>query len=1011
MNIKKIKLLWRSTPVFGIFMLILYVLSPTLTGDLGINNWFIFPASGGVFSYYFTLLIAITFIWLFLFFLIEVSVSRKIQYLSDPSIKHESRNILISERDRTEYPGHWFRLLEISSLFLSLVFGLQLVVLNDSLGSAAFLMLIAIWFALYMVLKKVINSRGNIPGFFIDKLEQMHNKVGGESLTQRFKEEYKSRNPLMLQDIPKLYTEHNNEQLDALKKTSLASDSEAISRVEAYEIFIVSLGTISFIIFALTCLILTFTSPSFAGHGHLPVIFFITLILLEVLYIWHLILKWHISGPAIKAIYGLISNLGKTVFSYWKVNATLIVALIACAALLISAVQYIFMDNKEDTTTSKHKHKYIHEAHNSLSETVNHDQSPIVIVTASGGGIAASAWTASVMRRIEATQPEIFNNIRSISSVSGGSLGAYYVIAKELVIRDCKNKFIANEFDCRKRVNNELKEFEGDSHQLASRSSLGAVAWGVSAYETSSILPFFNKGRDHALIERWEKVFCNSPKKNYLENSLYSLADRINLNTGQNDDSKKQASFNENFDACESLKKYLKGNFRDWHNNQNNIPSFLVNAATESTGLRVVLSTDTSFGGIESKNKNSLLKYLSANSVGCLEAVPVSQAVKHSSTFPYITPPSLLSPLKQNYREGCSNLSSSYLVDGGYVDNHGLHTAVEYIKHLSDEKILKPGQGVILVRINAYPTNKYINGSDKRVSLLREITSPLIAIEKTRANQMHLGEKYIESLEKDLENSKNWIESIKFDYPSKKSLPLSWHLSEKEKNAVFKTLKINELLDRKKNQTKATLDTNINCKNVNETRDIEYKFQCLEHFFNIKASAQEPKSPSLLSQNNAMLKDLVGFKNKFVTGMNWKNFVRSEGFCSLSQHPKLISISPLYKSKESSGGKITYLPNSACDASKSDKICTLNQKNNIYIIAFASQEGRHGYNFSLSEARASTLREDLIKQGVLESKIHVVARGELNKIKYPIKFNDEQKVYLKTDPHRQFRYAFSFTCE
>src|SRR4029077_13539024 len=56
----------------------------------------------------------------------------------------------------------------------------------------------------------------------------------------------------------------------------------------------------------------------------------------------------------------------------------------------------------------------------------------VVIVAASGGGIVASAWTTTVLQELRKADANFDRELRLISSVSGGSVGAaYYLSALE----------------------------------------------------------------------------------------------------------------------------------------------------------------------------------------------------------------------------------------------------------------------------------------------------------------------------------------------------------------------------------------------------------------------------------------------------------------------------------------------------------------------------------------------------------------------------------------------------
>src|SRR5262249_51136883 len=57
-------------------------------------------------------------------------------------------------------------------------------------------------------------------------------------------------------------------------------------------------------------------------------------------------------------------------------------------------------------------------------DSQNNARRPVLFVTAAGGGIRAAYWAAAVLGRLEDCVPEFHKSIFSVSSVSGGSLGA-----------------------------------------------------------------------------------------------------------------------------------------------------------------------------------------------------------------------------------------------------------------------------------------------------------------------------------------------------------------------------------------------------------------------------------------------------------------------------------------------------------------------------------------------------------------------------------------------------------
>ena len=122
----------------------------------------------------------------------------------------------------------------------------------------------------------------------------------------------------------------------------------------------------------------------------------------------------------------------------------------------------------------------------------------LTVVTASGGGIAAAAWTAEVLSGLEEQLGEPFvRSLHAISSASGGSVGTMYYL-------DDFSHHQPRSAERLRRV-----------RAAASRSSLPAMAWGVAypdlwrfvAPPTLQQAPYLDRG--WALQEAWRGELAN----------------------------------------------------------------------------------------------------------------------------------------------------------------------------------------------------------------------------------------------------------------------------------------------------------------------------------------------------------------------------------------------------------------------------------------------------------------------------------------------------------------------
>jgi hypothetical protein len=120
---------------------------------------------------------------------------------------------------------------------------------------------------------------------------------------------------------------------------------------------------------------------------------------------------------------------------------------------------------------------------------------PSIVVAASGGGIQAAAWTARVLTGLQSVSG-FSEHLRFISAVSGGSVGALYVIAS---IPDCGPPAESAAHPGR----------PFDPNAAAQASSLHAVGWGLVFKDLPrTIAPFFSapdKDRGSVLEDAWKR--------------------------------------------------------------------------------------------------------------------------------------------------------------------------------------------------------------------------------------------------------------------------------------------------------------------------------------------------------------------------------------------------------------------------------------------------------------------------------------------------------------------------
>ena len=345
--------------------------------------------------------------------------------------------------------------------------------------------------------------------------------------------------------------------------------------------------------------------------------------------------------------------------------------------------------------------------------------SRVIVVAANGGGIQAGAWTAQVLYGLYETFAERFQrSLRLISSVSGGSVGNGFFV-HWLAHKDDPDRVVARRPD-----------------DAAVMSSIDEVAWGLAWPDfLRALFPWvFGRliGRGRALERAWV---------------LNSVTD---LNVPKNLD-----------EPLSSWNEMVTGG---------KIPAVVMNATITETGERLLFAT-------------TKLRHRSDDSGALVDAtelhtindeahdVAVVTAARLSATFPYVTPPA------RSKGEG----PQPHVVDGGYYDNYGMATLVEWL----DEALNGAGkkiESVLVIQIHGAPIDSDLR--DERHAKTRGWFYEAFAPLKTLLNVRTAGQVAHNNIELGLLQQK-WsaagvpIHCVTFTFANPNA-PLSWHLTPAE---------------------------------------------------------------------------------------------------------------------------------------------------------------------------------------------------------------------------------------
>ena len=338
----------------------------------------------------------------------------------------------------------------------------------------------------------------------------------------------------------------------------------------------------------------------------------------------------------------------------------------------------------------------------------------LVVVHASGGGIQASAWTAQVLTGLHEQYGDDFSrSIGLISAVSGGSVGSMYYLAHRGEVRQGLGRRGAGGSALSEEAIRAIRD-------LSRASALEATAWGVAYPDTMRAVfpPAVHSTLDRGwAIERvWRQrlTVASGPSADLGDLRLSDLAL-----------------------LCR----------------EHQLPVVVFNATLVETGQRILLSPALSPPAVEPDAEAA---------VEMMRVFPgahlrVSTAARLSATFPYVTPAARAATrFPAAVGEAAERLATYHVVDGGYSDNEGAVTSVDWINRLlvyysrSDKILQRPFDDVLLIRIQAFPKTKGSAGqaaASAFVGWRSALLGPLNAMMKVRvASQTERGDLEVDLL-------------------------------------------------------------------------------------------------------------------------------------------------------------------------------------------------------------------------------------------------------------------------
>jgi hypothetical protein len=310
----------------------------------------------------------------------------------------------------------------------------------------------------------------------------------------------------------------------------------------------------------------------------------------------------------------------------------------------------------------------------------------LVVVTAAGGGIQAAAWTTQVLAGLdELYGPEFTRSIGLISAVSGGSVGTMHYLVNGHWDKDKGEPFTPGDREHMRR--------------MSRRSGLEATGWGVAFPDLMhTFAPFVvprYMDRGWALEEAWRRQIGT--------------------------------------DGHPSPSDLRLG---DWiePTRRGEMPVVVFNATLAETGERLLISP--ALGPQSPPDDPSQAQDFFTLYQKDKPNPRVVTAVRLSATFPYV------SPMSRPHRAGGARPEDSkqyHVADGGYADNEGALTVLEWLARLLDayshpEDPQAPGRPfdrILVIRIQPFPPAKG-RGADTRHGWLYEALGPITTIQNVR---------------------------------------------------------------------------------------------------------------------------------------------------------------------------------------------------------------------------------------------------------------------------------------
>jgi hypothetical protein len=165
--------------------------------------------------------------------------------------------------------------------------------------------------------------------------------------------------------------------------------------------------------------------------------------------------------------------------------------------------------------------------------------------------------------------------------------------------------------------------------------------------------------------------------------------------------------------------------------------------------------------------------------------VPVVTAARLSATFPWVSP---ISQALGEDGQPPARFRQLHLADGGYFDNFGVVTAVNWLRSLTATPQLEElrRRGVLLVLIRAFPERQRNGGAEgEDRGWLYATGGPILAMYNVRTSSQSFHNSVELEMLRDAWEKAYQVKLTPVIFELRKKAPLSWKLTDTERKAIL----------------------------------------------------------------------------------------------------------------------------------------------------------------------------------------------------------------------------------